>query len=248
METNKASFSWWLPASALIAVTIQASGTPVLVTFDGSYGIFNYSNIAFVNGTLYQPGSGFYNGVVSPVTVAYTYNGMTASVSGVQPFNFFSGYFTAAWKDGLQMEVQGFIGDTMVYDNTYTLNTTGPSFITLDYLNVDRMVFNRSGGTINPAFANLDLIPPADPIVMDNLTVDFFPAPVPPPPINITQTNGVVTVFWPTNQITFVLESSGDLTNPSGWTAQTNNVQFDGTNFYYTIAVPVGTEYFRLKR
>jgi hypothetical protein len=68
-----------------------------------------------------------------------------------------------------------------------------------------------------------------------------------PPTLGIEQTNGVITVFWPTNQDSFVLESNSDLSNPSGWTTQTNNIQFDGTNFYYTIAVPVRTGYFRLR-
>jgi hypothetical protein len=70
---------------------------------------------------------------------------------------------------------------------------------------------------------------------------------VSPPVIGIEQTNGAVTVLWPTNQNAFVLESSSNLTNPSGWMAQTNNIQFDGTNLYYTIAIPAGIEFFRLR-
>jgi len=68
-----------------------------------------------------------------------------------------------------------------------------------------------------------------------------------PPTINVEQTNGVVTVFWATNQNSFALETSSDLTNPSGWIAQTNNILFDGTNFFYNIVTPVGNEYFRLR-
>lgn len=65
--------------------------------------------------------------------------------------------------------------------------------------------------------------------------------------LGIEQTHGVITVFWPTNQASFVLEGNSDLSNPSGWTTQTNNIQSDGTNFYYDVAAPVWTEYFRLR-
>ncbi len=65
--------------------------------------------------------------------------------------------------------------------------------------------------------------------------------------LGIEQTNGVITVFWSTNQASFVLQGNSDLSNPSGWTTQTNNIQSDGTNLYYTVVAPVGTEYFRLR-
>ena len=66
------------------------------------------------------------------------------------------------------------------------------------------------------------------------------------PGVRIVQTNGTVTVSWPTNQNPFVLESTGDLTNPA-WTPQTNNVGFDGSNFFHNVTVPTGGEYFRLR-
>jgi hypothetical protein len=65
--------------------------------------------------------------------------------------------------------------------------------------------------------------------------------------LGIEQTNGVITVFWPTNQASFVLECNSNIFNSSGWSARTNNIQSDGTNFYYSITAPVGTEYFRLR-
>ena len=157
-------------------LTISASATPLTVTFDdGNYGGLQWNNFGFINGTLYPAGSGFVNGVVSPNNVAYTYNGMPASISSSQPFNFLSGYLTGAWKDGLQVEVQGFVGTTLTYDRTYILSINGPTFIPFNYLGVDNVVFTRSGGTLEFDYIN----PPGDVVVMDNLTVD--PSPVPEP-------------------------------------------------------------------
>ena len=78
--------------------------------------------------------------------------------------------------------------------------------------------------------------------------ITLYTLDAPPPQLSIEQTNGVITVFWPTNASMYVLESNSDLTNSSGWTAQTNNIQIDGTNFYYTVAVPAAQEFFRLEQ
>jgi hypothetical protein len=161
------------------ALTISASAAPVILTFDdGNYGGLTWNNFGFANGSLYWAGSGFRNGIVSPNNVAYTYNGMPATISSGKPFDFLSGYLTGAWKDGLQVEVQGFVGTTLTYDNTYTVSTSGPTFISFNYLGVDEVIFNRSGGNLNPAFFGY-INPPADVVVMDNITVD--PSPVPEP-------------------------------------------------------------------
>ena len=66
--------------------------------------------------------------------------------------------------------------------------------------------------------------------------------------LGIKQINGVITVYWPTNQASFVLEANKDLSNPTGWSARTNDIQSDGTNFYYNIAAPLTTEYFWLRQ
>ena len=90
-------------------------------------------------------GSGYDNGLVSGNNVAFNDRGNPASISG-GAFNLNSAYLTAAWNNGLQVEVQGYVGATLTYDNTYTLNTTGPSLITFNYLDVDEVNFISSGG------------------------------------------------------------------------------------------------------
>jgi hypothetical protein len=160
-------------------LTISASAAPVTLTFDnGNYGGLQWNDFGFADGSLYWAGSGFRNGIISPNNVAYTYNGMSATIGRGQPFDFLSGYLTGAWKDGLQVEVQGFVGTTLTYDNTYSVSTSRPTFISFNYLGVDEVIFNRSGGTLNPAFFGY-INPPADVVVMDDLTVNLSPVPEP---------------------------------------------------------------------
>ena len=58
-----------------------------------------------------------------------------STAAGLQPnfsrhtLTLTSGYFTAAWNNGLSLEVIGLNGSTNEYDNTYTLNESGPLLI-----------------------------------------------------------------------------------------------------------------------
>jgi hypothetical protein len=45
----------------------------------------------------------------------------TGSFSSATSFNLNSAYLTAAYNDGLQVDVQGFVGSTLTYDNTFTV-------------------------------------------------------------------------------------------------------------------------------
>lgn len=108
-------------------------------------------------------GEGYNTGLVSGDNVAFNAYGNSAAISGGS-FNLNSVYLTAALADGLQMEVQGFVGNTLTYDNTYTVNTTGPTLITFNYLGVDEVNF-MSGGNQGDQF------------VMDNLSITLVPEP-----------------------------------------------------------------------
>ncbi len=70
----------------------------------------------------------FFTGMVSQPNLALNRSGNPAMISG-GPFNLDSAYLTAAFYIGLQVEVQGFVGGTLTYDNTYTVNTTSSTLI-----------------------------------------------------------------------------------------------------------------------
>ncbi len=61
-------------------------------------------------------------------------------------FDFNSAYLTAAWNDGLQVQVSGFVGGLLKYSSAYTLNTTAPTLVNFNFLGIDRVEFISYGG------------------------------------------------------------------------------------------------------
>jgi hypothetical protein len=86
-----------------------------------------------------------------------------ASISSSTPFNFDSAYLTAAFSAGLPVEVQGFAGTNLAYNNTYTVNDSSPSLINFDYKGVDEVKFLVASD--------------ADIFVMDNALISAVPEP-----------------------------------------------------------------------
>jgi hypothetical protein len=89
--------------------------------------------------------------------------------AGQGSFNLFSGYFTAAGDVGLQLRVRGYDGATLKYDNTYTLETTGPRLLNLGYVEITQVVFSYAGGV--PGFPEWALN-----FVMDDLAYSLTTA------------------------------------------------------------------------
>jgi hypothetical protein len=116
--------------------------------------------------------SGYHNGLVSRKNDAFNVGGAPANFGRSTPFDFNSAYLTAAWNDGLQVEVQGIAGGSVIYDNFYTVDTFGPTLFNFDYLGVDEVNFIPSGGTQHPGFAGAGLQ-----FVIDNLSVTDVPEP-----------------------------------------------------------------------
>ncbi len=123
------------------------------------YGGLNWNNFGVIDGLKVTPDYGYYTGVVSPPNVAFNEYGDPASISVSKGlFDLDSAYLTAALNLGtpLNIQVQGFVGTTLLYNNTYTVNNSGPTLVNFDYLGVNRVTFTSS---------------PAEVFAMDNLTV-----------------------------------------------------------------------------
>ena len=125
------------------AFDVQSTPLPV----PNGYAGLQWNNFMYFNpaSSILVTQSGYLNGVVSANNVVANNLGNPASISG-RTFDLNSAYITGAWRDGLQVEVKGFQGGLLKYDNTYTVNTTGPSLINFDYLGVDEVDFNSWGG------------------------------------------------------------------------------------------------------
>lgn len=130
---------------------------------------FSYLNTVY-NASVYGP-NGYTTGTISGPRVAYNEYGTPASITG-PAFNLDSAYLTAAFNDGLQVEVQGFVGSILTYDNTYLVDSTAPSFVTFDYLGVDKITLISSGGVAH-GYPNGG----GTQFVMDNLTISAVPEP-----------------------------------------------------------------------
>jgi hypothetical protein len=174
-----------LIGSLIVAgLAASAQAQTELITFDdlpanfaipNGYAGLSWNNFYALNGVNYNAGdgvsaSGYANGLVSPNNVVYNAEGNPAYIIGGQ-FNLNSAYLTAAWNNGLQLEVQGFVGGTLSYDNTYTVNATGPALINFNYLGVDRVNFISSGG-VNAGFGDS-----GEQFAMDNLSATIVPEP-----------------------------------------------------------------------
>ncbi len=170
----------FMASTQLDAATIyfdDLTDSPEGLQIANGYGGLNWSGFWELDGvsinSYYGIGaSGYANGVVSSANVAYNFNGGAAIISSASPFSVASGYFTGAFNNNLGLQIQGYSGVTLLYNQTYTVNATGPTFITLNMNNVTRVVFNSSGG-VN---AGLNFGSGTQ-FVLDNLTLGPAPEP-----------------------------------------------------------------------
>jgi hypothetical protein len=142
--------------AALLAA--PAAATPITLTFEhaspngdyipNGYGGLDWDQfIAFevpTSGT--PPGTGYEHGTISGSWVAFPFYGVPATISRSAGFNLYDGYFTAAWRDDLSVEAQGFRNGLMVYDQFWMLDHDAPSLLTFNFLDVDSVTFIATGG------------------------------------------------------------------------------------------------------
>jgi uncharacterized repeat protein (TIGR03803 family) len=181
------SLGWTSSSNALLTVL---TGEQELITFDDlpyrflpvpeGYSNLNWSNFYYLNGVVSRA-SGYFAGMTSVPKVAYNGNSSPAAISAAAPFVLFSANLTAAWNDNLQLEVQGYNGSALIYDNTYTLSASSPTLISFNYLGVTSVQFISSGGTPHAGYGGS-----GTEFVIDN--VNAFVAAIPhlPPPLPIT--------------------------------------------------------------
>jgi hypothetical protein len=124
------------------------------------YSQLSWNNFAVANGSEFAPNTGYYTGLVSGNNEIFNEFGNPASVSIANGlFDLYSAYLTAALNlnTPLNIQVEGFDGTILLYDNTYTVNNLGPTLINFDYTGVSQVTFISS---------------PGQQFVMDNMTVN----------------------------------------------------------------------------
>ena len=140
-------------SATFIAVSSIAQST--LITFDefdastgrvqipDGYQGLNWANFfAFP-----EPGAA----VVSSPNIAFDGGGAPADIGSTATFSLVSGYFTAFYNDGMSLEVQGYDGSTLLYDQTYTISENEPrDYIVFNFSGITDAQFISSGGTEDP--------------------------------------------------------------------------------------------------
>lgn len=165
-------------AALLSAQSAYAGSTQNTITFDDlpsdannsitQYAGFNWDNFFVVDPVASgSSGTGLANGVVSGSNIAYNGYGAPASFSAVNGvFNLVSLYATSDYVDGNVVTITGFLNGFVDYSTTFTTNTAGPAFQTLNWNGIDQVSFSTSSYQI----------------ALDNVTVSTSgPQPVPGP-------------------------------------------------------------------
>jgi hypothetical protein len=170
-----------------------AIAQPQLLTFDDlatpydgyeyrapmtTYGGLQWFNFYVFDATdsLHYQNSGYPAGLVSGKNLAFNWFGNPAHFSSSTPFNLNSAYLTAAWNIGLNVEVRGYTGSTLAYDQSVVIGTSGPTFVTFDLVGVTEVDFISSGGTPDPRFVGTGA---GTHFAVDNLNVTTVPEPGP---------------------------------------------------------------------
>lgn len=135
------------------------------------------NNAILGTNSVWRGPTGDYYGMVSLSNVAVLFG--NPSITGNSEidspgtnFNFLSAYFTGAFDSNLNIEVQGFNGTNLIYDQTVVASATNPTLFAFNYLNIDRLYFNSSGG--EPAFGFYN---DTGEFIMDNFMFEYVPEP-----------------------------------------------------------------------
>jgi hypothetical protein len=170
LKMNTLRISRWLLLGFLLSLPVvratPATTNTTLITFDdlvdgevvpNGYAGLQWSDFDVISDQNPFAIDGYQTGVVSPDNVVFNPYGEPATISSSSnKFDLISVYLTAAVIPTMQIEVQGFDGINLPYDEIVYLNTNGPQLVILNYLGVSRVKF----------------IPvPGSQFVMDNLLV-----------------------------------------------------------------------------
>ncbi len=165
------------------ALVVTFDDLPATSEFDGNpipngYGGLNWDNFFYLTTPTFATNpSGYQFGTVSSPNVAYNGFGEPATVSNVSlvgsTFNFNSTYLTAAFNNGLNILVEGFLGGTTKYSTTVTVDTTSPTLFNFDFLGIDSLRFTSFGG-VDVGYGGF-----GTQFVLDNFTYDFETVPEP---------------------------------------------------------------------
>jgi hypothetical protein len=143
-----------LPAAELEAIPNGYNG----FTWGDSF----LTNVSYVHKDTI-PGTGFETGVVSGDYAAFNFLATTSIISGEQ-FDFNGAYLTAAWNDGLNIEVTGFLNNLALFTKTIVVSTQQAQWFDFNFLGINSLSLRAWGGTSTDGTVGNDFF------VIDNFT------------------------------------------------------------------------------
>jgi MYXO-CTERM domain-containing protein len=108
-------------------------------------GKYCWNNFFYADCCGVNPLSGYCYASSSKPDVAYDPRGTPATLSSGSVFTLGSAFLTAAWNNGLNLEITGFSGATQMFDRNIVLSQNSGAVYTFGWSGIDRLVFTPSG-------------------------------------------------------------------------------------------------------
>ena len=139
-------------------------------SISAGYSSFNWGD-SFLTNVAYAhkdaiPGTGFETGVVSGNYAAFNFLATTSVINtiGGELFDFNGAYLTAAWHDGLNIEITGFLDNLALFTQTIVVNTNAAQWFDFDFAGINSLSLRAWGGV------SIDPNNGGEFFVMDNFT------------------------------------------------------------------------------
>ena len=152
-------------------LTFDDIGTPEESTLipDG-YGGFDWDYFYYRNIAEDPIDSGGKNGLVSGDYLAHNSGYFNLVGLSGNLFTFQGAWLAASWRDELNVQIDGYLNNNLVYTNTVVVNTTNSIWYEMNYVNIDKLEFSSFGGTPHEGYSHDGYH-----FVMDNFT--YIPEP-----------------------------------------------------------------------
>jgi hypothetical protein len=151
---NLVSLSLTLAGAAVVAVGAALPAQAMTITFDEIPGQFdpiangyqglNWDSFGAVNvpgyNSVFPSITGLNNSLISGDNIATNLRS-PATVSSTTAFTLNSAFLTGVLSNGFDIQVQGFLGATQLYNQTVVASTSAPTLFTFNFQGVDRVTF-----------------------------------------------------------------------------------------------------------